>query len=67
MKNGRVVFWETCVFNYLFESIMVFKPQECGISYLTVKGENIIILMHSVLSPFSLPRLPIYSLHVSNI
>ena len=35
---------ETCVFKCLFESIMAFKPQECGISYLIVKGENILFL-----------------------
>ena len=45
---------------------MVFKPQDCGISYLTLNVENILILMHSVLSPFSLPKVPFYNLHVRN-
>ena len=67
IQNLIHFFWESCVFICLFENVMVFKRQDYEISYLTLNVENILILVHFVLSPFSLPRVPFYSIHVSYI
>ena len=40
---------------------MKFNPQWAKIWDLTIKKENIIFLMHSLLTPFYVPRLPFHA------
>ena len=53
---GKVVF----VADYL-NSNMTIKLQSTGIWDLTIKRKNIIFLVHSLLTTFYVPRLPIYA------
>ena len=52
---------ESCVCSQLIESNMIFKPQSAGIWDLTIKEENIIVFVHSLLTPFYVPRLPLHA------
>ena len=52
---------ESCVCSQLIESNMIFKPQSAGIWDLTIKDENIIVFVHSLLTPFYVPRLPLHA------